>query len=153
MKFFLSVVFAFMSLFMFSQSIAKTVLSDYSQGIYEDIRSVQLLPGFISGEHFNARIISNHRTNYDANTDLSSKIRTSPNPSKGFVFITWDQSLDNQVSRVLLTGFNSSVSTELLIDVKKQSASVDLSTYPQGLYAIQIETLNGKTVSKTLMRN
>lgn len=69
----------------------------------------------------------------------TSKLRIYPNPTKGTVFIDWNNAQD-PMERINVFSNNGNKVAELGSKNLKQHCQIDLSDHPQGMYIIQIVT-------------
>lgn len=85
---------------------------------------------------------------------LSSLVVVYPNPSKGSIKVSWDAKIDDHISSVQLIRPDISYVTELIFETDGQVREAHVFIHgPVGYYFLNIQLTDGRSITKTIIKN
>jgi len=84
--------------------------------------------------------------------NLDQSIAVFPNPTKGDLLIKWDQKFNTQINNVDIIDITSRVYKTNYKSGNSQT-SIDLSSWPDGLYIVRFYVKGGAILNKKIIKN
>lgn len=84
--------------------------------------------------------------------DYSSMVWVTPNPTRGETTIYWDKDVEDLISEIIVIPLNGGQYIPVISTGVKDSAKVDLSIYPSGIYVVRFVFFSGQIVTKSIIK-
>lgn len=109
-----------------------------------------------SGNFIGLNNICIHETQYENDSyeelDYASMIWVAPNPTRDKTTIHWDKDIVDLISEIVVVPVNGGQHITINYLTANESAEINLSTYPSGIYVVRFLFSSGQVVTKSIIK-